>query len=143
MLVIDPRSTWTYVLEADKDLPVDEQTEWTLGHLSLADEATLIDGYLRDPMTGLMVRQAIGSEHLRVIRRGLRGWRKFRVRRDGNVQEVPFETGPLGGPKDELLALIPLLAREELARAIEAETLQREEERKKSSLPSTPGTAAI
>jgi hypothetical protein len=139
MIVTDPRSTWSYVLEAERALSKDQQTTFRLRHLSLAAESELIDSYARDPMTGLMIRQAIGSEHLRVLRRALVGWDNL-CKPDGSP--VVFEAGPQGGAKDELLALIPLLVREELARAVEAETLQPEAERGKSSLPSTPATAA-
>jgi hypothetical protein len=129
MIARSPKSTWKYVLERDRSLPKEEQTVWKLKHLTLAQEHAIIDQVAYDPITGRGVRQAAGTEHLRSLRHGLVGWENFQ--REDKTQ-IEFEAGPLGGAKDELLYLLPLGAREELAQAIENELSIDEAELRKS-----------
>lgn len=133
MIVRSPKQTWPYVLFADRRLPREQQTVWKLKHLTLAEEQALLDNWSRDPITGQAVRNAIGSEHLTVLRRGLVGWTNLL---DADGLAIPFEAGPWGGATDDLLFRIPLMDREELARAIENEVVFEPEEVGKSSPPS-------
>lgn len=118
MIARSPKATWTYVLVSDRSLPREEQTRFTLKHLTLAQESEILDSCARDPISGAVVRQAVGSEHLRALRRGLVGWENLRNAEGG---EIAFEAGPGGGARDDLLFLLPLVVREELANALELE----------------------
>ena len=138
MIVRSPKQTWNYVLQADRRLPKEKQTVFKLKHLTLAEEQALLDNWSRDPVTGQGVRNAVGSEHLLVLRRGLVGWTNLV---DGDGLDIKFEPGPWGGATDALLFLIPLMDREELARAIENEMVFEQAEVGKSSPPSDSGTA--
>lgn len=139
MIARSPKATWKFVLRRERSLPKEQRTTWILKHLSLAEESALLDNVVRDPVTGIGYRQALGSEHLNSLRRALMGWENFQ--REDSTQ-VQFAAGPLGGAKDELLFLITLADREEIANAIENEIETTEEEQKKSSPASTPDTAA-
>lgn len=139
MIVRDPRASWSFVLERDRDQPKEKQTVFRLKHLTLAQEHAIVDQVGRDPISGMTVRHAAGTEHLRTLRHGLVGWANLK-RVDGT--DVQFEASPLGGATDELLFLLPLGVREELATAIEMELAWNEDESGKSGSPPTPATAA-
>lgn len=128
-----PRSTWKYVLLADRTLPKEEQTGdaaqnaeklrarqtvWKLKHLTIEEEHRLLDNLVRDPVSGMAVRATPGSEHLNSLRIGLTGWDNWL---DENGNPIPCELDKRGRVPDELLFRIPLSDREELARAIENE----------------------
>jgi hypothetical protein len=129
MIARSPKATWKYVLKSERDLPKEQRTTWLLGHLSLAQESALLDNVVRDPITGVGYRQALGSEHLNTLRQALKGWDNF-PRDDGS--QVVYEPGVLGGAKDEHLFMIRLSDREELATAIENEIAFDPDEQKKS-----------
>lgn len=130
MIARSPLATWPYVLESDRKLPREQQTVFQLKHLSLGEEHALLDNTVRDPLTGHLLRQQVGSEHLNTLRKALVGWDRLP---DDKNTPIPFEAGPWGGAKDELLFRIPLGAREELARAIENELRYDPDEVGKSS----------
>lgn len=132
MIVRDPRATWKYVLESDRRLPRDEQTVFELKHLTLADEHRTLDNLDRDSF-GVGIRRESGSEHLALLRKYLAGWSGLK-RADGT--EVTFDA-PKGQVRDDLLFLLPLRVREELALAIEHEVVFEPVEVGKSEPPST------
>lgn len=130
-----PRSTWKYVLLADRTLPKEDQTGdaaqdaeklrarqtvWKLKHLTLEEEHRLLDNLVRDPITGMAVRAMPGSEHLASLRIGLTGWENW-LDEEGNP--IACELDKRGRVTDERLFRIPLHDREELARAIENEVV--------------------
>lgn len=138
MLVRDPRPSWSYVLESDRKLPRGDpaRSVFKLKHLTLEQEANIIDDFERDPFTGVSHRRNVGTSHLRALRIGLIGWENVR---DERGTEIPFEAGPYGGAKDELLRRLPITVREELAQAIEQEMAYDPEEVGKSEPASGPG----
>lgn len=112
---IDPRSTFEYVLKADRELPADspDRTVWILRRLTAADEAWLQDQIRADAGT-MELRITSGTIALETLRRGLVGASNFR---DPAGDEVPAVTEK-GRVADRYLDRIDAADRNELCDAI-------------------------
>lgn len=113
-IAVDPRATFSYVLECDRELPQEQQTTWELCGLSRSDEEAVIDAsFSYDRVTGDVVPR-IGSRAGAILRRGLRGVRRFF---DANGREVPFEKVN-GVVSEDFLNHLPSAVCAELVNAI-------------------------
>ncbi len=116
-IALDPKSTFTYTLEDDRQLPEGQQTVFTLRGLTVAEEASVSDSMiLATPGADEMSLRA-GTHQLTVLRHGLRGWSNFM---DADGKEVVFEVGK-GHPRHVTDACLDRLLpkhRQELSNAI-------------------------
>lgn len=94
-IALDPKATFTYVLEDDRKLPQEEQTAFTLRGLTVAEEAKVADSMISSIPGQEELSFRSGTHQLTVLRHGLRGWSNFL---DPSGKEVPFETGK-GSPR--------------------------------------------
>lgn len=116
-IALDPKATFTYVLEDDRKLPEEDRTTFTLRGLTVAEEAKVADSMISSIPGQEELSFRSGTHQLTVLRHGLRGWSHF-LDSDGN--EVPFETGR-GNPRhvtDDCLDRILPRHRQELVGAI-------------------------
>lgn len=88
VIAINPKATFEYVLEADRELPQDQQTVWILGYLTLGERAEIEDGIAFGDAEG-RTNYRVGSTKLETLRRALRDVRNFV---DESGREVPLET---------------------------------------------------
>lgn len=76
-IAIDPKKTWTYVLECDRALPASQQTRWKLKALTVAEHARIADGASSFHRETGTIRIAQGTEVLETLRAGLVGCENF------------------------------------------------------------------
>lgn len=126
-IALSASETWEYVTEQDRELPEDGQTRWTLGRLSIEDEAWVTD---QASETG---RIPLGTAALRLLRKYLRGASNFC---DANGEEVKLEFRA-GLLTDESLRRIPRNTRIELTRELMTTASLSEADVGKSGPPST------
>jgi hypothetical protein len=126
MIARDPRAQWRYVLQADRKLPTDEQTVFLLSHLTLTQEAQTVDA---------LARGEIGTHRTRNLREHLVGWENMR---DPKGAQLAFEVDPRTKlVRDDLLMVMHVADRQELAMAVENETVYDPADLGKSVPPST------
>jgi len=94
-IALDPKATFTYVLEDDRTLPEEERTVFTLRGLTVAEEARVADSMISSIPGQEELSFRSGTHQLTVLRHGLRGWSQFV---DGTGKDVPFITGK-GSPR--------------------------------------------
>jgi len=94
-IALDPKATFSYVLEDDRKLPTEEQTTFTLRGLTVAEEAKVADSMISSIPGQEELSFRSGTHQLTVLRHGLRGWTNFL---DVTGKEVPFDTGR-GNPR--------------------------------------------
>lgn len=121
---LDPKATFEYVLERDRDLPDDSpwKTVWLLRGLTINEEAEVANRLFGGQMGTTELRVQTGSYQIAMLYAGLAGWHNFnREDADGTPVPILFEKtrSTNGHVKDELLDLIDGAARTELARAID------------------------
>lgn len=126
-IALDPKATFDYVLEDDRDLPKKEQTAFTLRGLTVAEEAKVADSMISSIPGQEELSFRSGTHQLTVLRYGLRGWSNFK---DGDGGEVKYES-TRGAPRhvsDECLDRLLARHRGELVGAIlERGTVSEEE----------------
>lgn len=110
MKVVDPKTPFEYVLKAERDLPVEEQSVFMLKRLSAREEAVIQDRLTSRIQTGKDVRTDVhsGTYILQTLRAGLVGWRN--VTDDTTGSEVAFNEKN----KDGMLDFLPGDVRDEL-----------------------------
>jgi hypothetical protein len=116
-IALDPKATFEYVLEDDRQLEQGEQTIFTLRGLTVAEEAKVADSMISSIPGQEELTFRSGTHQLTILRHGLRGWRNFL---NGEGAEVPFETTK-GSPRqvtDECLDRLSPAHRQELVAAI-------------------------
>lgn len=116
-IALDPKATFTYVLEDDRKLPDEDQTSFTLRGLTVAEEAKVADSMISSIPGQEELSFRSGTHQLTVLRHGLRGWSNFHAA-DG--KEVVFDTGR-GNPRqvtDDCLDRMLPRHRQELVGAI-------------------------
>jgi hypothetical protein len=116
-IALDPKATFTYVLEDDRKLPEEEQTAFTLRGLTVAEEAKVADSMISSIPGQEELSFRSGTHQLTVLRHGLRSWANLL---DANGKEVAFETGR-GSPRhvtDDCLDRILPRHRQELVGVI-------------------------
>jgi hypothetical protein len=116
-IALNPKSTFAYVLECDRDLPTEEQTIFHLRGLTVSEEASVSDSMILAHGGSNDLTFRAGTHQLTVLRFGLRGWDNLR---DGDGAEVPFEQTK-GHPRhitDECLDRLEGRWRQELVNAI-------------------------
>jgi hypothetical protein len=133
MIALDPRQTRNYILEADRELPEDQQTIFKLKDL---DEGTLIrlmdsiEVTRGDNGEARISSGGMGTRVYTIVQAGLVGWRNLR---DGAGNSIPFHKNEVTNKiDDDLLARLPWTAKMELANAIEAGAKLTEEQEEKS-----------
>ena len=94
-IALDPKATFTYVLEDDRTLPEEERTVFTLRGLTVAEEARVAASMISSIPGQEELSFRSGTHQLTVLRHGLRGWSQFV---DGTGKDVPFITGK-GSPR--------------------------------------------
>lgn len=135
-VAMSPDHEWDYVLKDERETA--DPTVFVLGVLSSEVEATIEDALVKVGADKTMTA-ATGSQVVKVLRFGLRGWRNFR---DGTGAEVPFPTSKAvmdkGRPTitDAGLTMLAPKHRRELADAIvERNTVTEVEAKNSSSAP--------
>ncbi len=116
-IALDPKSTYPYVLKAERDLPEAQQTVFHLRGLTVSEEASVSDSMILAHSGSDELAFRAGTHQLTVLRFGLRGWERF-CNAEGD--EVPFESTK-GHPRhvtDECLDRLHPKDRAELAAAI-------------------------
>ena len=116
-IALDPKSTFPYVLEEDRDLPEDQQTVFQLRGLTVSEEAQVSDSMLLAHSGSDEVAFRAGTQQLTVLRFGLKGWEKFHT---AEGEEVKFEVTK-GHPKHVTDACLDRLLpkhRQELMNAV-------------------------
>lgn len=127
VIAIDPSKTFDYVLLCDRANPPEEQTVFQLRVLSARELAEIEDGAIRSDREGKL-EYLSGSQTIRILNYGLRGWRNFR---DAAGNEVPFRENN-GKPRGENWDCLLPEWRRELANAITEQNRISETERKNS-----------
>lgn len=105
-IAIDPDDRVTHVLECERGLPHEQQTEFYLGPWSIRDEA-----WIGEVASAGTAERDIVELMRRVLACSLKGWARFK-RRDGT--DAPFETDEAGRASDLSLSRIGPRARGEL-----------------------------
>lgn len=116
-IALDPKATFDYVLEDDRDLPTDDQTVFTLRGLTVAEEARVADSMISSIPGQEELAFRSGTHQLTVLRFGLRGWSNFK---NGDGAYVDFGTSK-GNPRhvtDESLDRLLSRHRTELVGAV-------------------------
>lgn len=119
-IALNPRDTFDYVLECDRDLPEEQQTVFVLRGLTVAQEAKVSDSMISTVAGSDEIHMRAGSHALTILRMGLRGWRNFK---DESGADVPFEEDKSRRPRgisDECLDRLHPAWRTELANAIDS-----------------------
>ena len=109
-IAIDPREVFEYVLEADRELPEDEQTVWLLKPMSYKEERAL----KRRLSSGKAVDLVDATED--ILRDNLRGWKVGTFRKADGTEIAPDVVD--GKATEETLGMIDHSWRTELANAI-------------------------
>jgi hypothetical protein len=116
-IALDPKSTFPYVLQCDRDLPEDEQTVFELRGLTVAEEAAVSDSMILAHGGTDELSFRAGTHQLTILRHGLRGWQRFN---GANGEPVEFELTK-GHPRnvtDGCLDRLDPKHRQELSNAI-------------------------
>jgi hypothetical protein len=116
-IALDPKATFTYILEDDRKLPEEDQTVFTLRGLTVAEEAKVADSMISSIPGQEELSFRSGTHQLTVLRHGLRGWENFK---DADGKNVSFDTGR-GNPRhvtDECLDRMLPRHRQELVGVI-------------------------
>lgn len=116
-IALDPKSTFSYVLRDDRELPKEQQTVFELRGLTVAEEASVTDSMIlaHGGVEELSVRA--GTHALTVLRFGLKGWSNFK---NADGADVAFEVEK-GHPRhitDTCLDRLAPKHRQELMQAI-------------------------
>lgn len=101
---IDLSPRHEYVLEAERSLPLDQQTTWIFKPLSSVDQILLSDLLRQTPE-----KDAEPTRYaLDYLRRTLVGWRNFPTGKERNELDLPFATSRADGlATNETLGAIP------------------------------------
>ena len=113
-IATNPKQTFTYVLKADRKLPVAEQTTWDLKPLTIDEQTEISDSMLTTTGVKGEMSWKGGTTELIILRRGLRGVHNFR---DESAVTVPFQMEDKTVTNDFLDRVLPA-DRRELANAI-------------------------
>ena len=116
-IALDPKATFTYILEDDRKLPEEDQTVFTLRGLTVAEEAKVADSMISSIPGQEELSFRSGTHQLTVLRHGLRGWENFK---DADGKNVSFDIGR-GNPRhvtDECLDRMLPRHRQELVGVI-------------------------
>jgi hypothetical protein len=116
-IALDPKATFTYVLEDDRSSEPDARTTFTLRGLTVGEEARVADSMISSVPGEDELSYRSGTHQLTVLRFGLRGWTQFN---DGEGNEVRFDM-TRSHPKhitDECLDRLSAQHRQELTSAI-------------------------
>lgn len=89
-IAINPRDLIRYVLVADRDLPLEQQTTFLLRPLTNVQRKLVEDGSLVMDKGGSVLPR-VGSVKLDILRAGLAGWENLR---DAEGSEVECKTEP-------------------------------------------------
>jgi len=116
---VDPRSTWDYVLLAERELPPEERTTFRLRPLTAREQAQVEDTALTTGPDGRVYSLNTGTHALTILRLGLVGWEGFA---DEDGRPVPFAKNGSGTVSEACLDAIPSRVRHELANAITEQT---------------------
>lgn len=87
VIALNPDSTFEYVLKADREAPIEQQTVWVLRGLRHKERADVEDTIASQDSEGRMSFR-VGSQRTRILLAGIRGVRNFRDE-DGRELEVP------------------------------------------------------
>ena len=87
-IALNPKQTYSYILECDRELAPEDQTVFEIRGLTVAEEASVSDSMILAHSGGDDFTFRAGTHQLTVLRLGLRGWKNFR---DSEGNEVPFE----------------------------------------------------
>lgn len=87
-IALDPKETFSYVLEDERKLPEDDQTVFQLRGLTISEEASLNNSLIASDMGGEEMKWKTGDYQLNTLKRGLIGWSNFR---DATGNEVACE----------------------------------------------------
>jgi len=100
LIGVDVNETKEFILPADAG---DDPTVFLIGRLDVNVAAAI-----KDAMTNYAVNQKAGPDGLAtmtinknamdvtVVRLGLKGWRNLKIRKDGQLVDLPFETETIG-----------------------------------------------
>jgi|TARA_A100000172_G_scaffold17068_1_gene9347 hypothetical protein len=116
-IALDPKATFTYVLEDDRSLPEEQRTVFTLRGLTVAEEAKVADSMISSIPGQEELSFRSGTHQLTVLRHGLRGWSNFK---NAEGIDIPFETAR-GNPRhvtDECLDRILPRHRQEIVSVV-------------------------
>lgn len=112
-IAVDPERTFDYVLQEERDLPIEQQTVWKIKVLTARELAEIEDNTSRIDKEGvLQVRH--GSVVLNTLRKGLRGWENFQ---DAQGNPVPFRDNN-GVPREDNFDRMRPAWRREICNAI-------------------------
>jgi hypothetical protein len=130
---IDPKETFEYVLECDRELPGEQQTIFELSHMTCRQREKIENemtgsklGKKKRDTSELTIRT--GSTELAVLDAGLMGWRNFKNK---HGEEIEFSRTATT-VRRECLDYLHSDYREELAEAITEVSRITEDERKNS-----------
>jgi len=100
-----------YICKDDRDLPVEEQTIFTLRRIPLPKLAKIEDELYKATGIGKRREEKIrtGNNQMKILQEGLAGWENFK---DEDGEDIPFSNDV------NLFSSIPADARRELADAI-------------------------
>tara|TARA_Y100000310_G_scaffold329497_1_gene399476 strand:+ start:109 stop:501 length:393 start_codon:yes stop_codon:yes gene_type:complete len=87
-IALDPKATFTHVLEDDRKLPEGEQTMFTLRGLTVSEEAKVADSMIASIPGQEELSFRSGTHQLTVLRYGLRDWSNFI---DSNGKAVSYD----------------------------------------------------
>lgn len=116
-IALDPKATFTYILEDDRQAEPSQRTEFTLRGLTVGEEARVADSMISSVPGEDELTYRSGTHQLTVLRYGLRGWSKFM---DSDNKEIPFEVTK-GNPRhvtDDCLDRLSAKHRQELTSAV-------------------------
>ena len=115
MIAISPRTEHTYVLHAERKLPLEQQTVWRYRPMTVGQQHAMGDDCDRDSH-GNKIRNSEGTKRLTLVRTNLVGWENFA---DGKGGQVEHRRDKYGLVDMDVLEQIPFTARVEIAIAIE------------------------
>ena len=95
MKAITPNKAHDYIPKCDKNEPADKQTVFELVYLTSVELANLRDKLYGEAGSGKnrQVEMKTGTFSLKILQKGLRGWRNFIGEDD---KPVPFDSGRVG-----------------------------------------------
>ena len=133
-IALDPTKPFDYILTEDRDKPLEDQTVFKLKVLTARELANVEDGMAALISDTGEVAIKTGSQLLKILQFGLRGWENLK---DGSGNDVPYRgRGPSGEPHPETLDKVQPHHRRELADTITEVNRLDEEEAKNSGSPS-------
>lgn len=87
-IALDPKATFTYVLEDDRSADPESRTTFTLRGLTVGEEARVADSMISSVPGEDELSYRSGTHQLTVLRYGLRDWANLN---DSDGKPVPFE----------------------------------------------------